>query len=57
MIVLFFGYFRPNVNRKNQRSYVQTGELPTCLYTYEINFAKNTNLTRIFCPQYLIMAR
>ena len=38
-----FGCFRPNVNKKNQRSYIQTGELPTCLDTYEIYFAKYTN--------------
>ena len=40
----FFGYFRPKVNKKNQRPYIHTGELPTCLYIYEINFAKHTKL-------------
>ena len=43
-----FGYFRPNVNRKNQRPYIQTGELPTCLYTYEIKFTKYTKLNPHF---------
>ena len=48
MLVIFFLYFRPNVNRKNQRPYIQTGELPTCPYTYEINFAKYTKLNLHF---------
>ena len=52
---IFFGYFRPNVNRKNQRPYIQTGELPTCLYTYEITFAKHTKLNpHFFVPNILL---
>ena len=43
-----FWYFRPNVNRNNQRPYIQTGELPTCLYTYEINFVKYKKLNPHF---------
>ena len=34
--------------QKNQRPYIQTGELPTCLYTYENNFAKYAKLNPHF---------